>query len=396
MAIQVSLESPAWLDDGHWRLEFRCESVPGPDGEGPLRPERVWLEGPPELPPRDDGSLDPAAPVALLLGMLTGEDVHLAGPVSAILLASINGRVQDILRLWLDCPRITMTADAQVEPVAPSDASTACMFSGGVDSNHVMARFAEDIEHAIAVHGFDLKLDQPRRFEEVLPSLYAGASVFDAPLRVVKTNVRDVLDSRGAWIMHYGAAMAMVAHAVAGPIGRMLWGSSSSFDSPCHYGSHPLLDSLWSTPAMKTQDDGSDRRRAEKVEDLTDRPDVLRNLRVCWIHTGQGLNCGECEKCLRTMVALKLNGVLEQVPFNTKLTPEKIAALRFWDGGGPFMWRQVLRRMRDENILPEYAAAIEQAMFDSTPKPEGWAPRRTLLERVKRRVPRSVSRLLRR
>ena len=147
---------------------------------------------------------------------------------------------------------------------------------------------------------------------------------------------------------------------------------------------------------MQIRDDGSDRRRNEKVADLADRPDILNHLRVCWLHTGRGLNCGSCEKCLRTMMCLKMNGVLEHANFNAPLTPEKVAAIRLWGGGGDFMWGKMLDEMKTRGELPDYVAAIEQAFFDSTPKPVGWVPKRTLRQHLSRRVPQQLRRILHR
>jgi hypothetical protein len=47
--------------------------------------------------------------------------------------------------------------------------------------------------------------------------------------------------------------------------------------------------------------------RWQKLERLAQEPGALGILRVCW--QDKGFNCGRCEKCLRTMVLLRILGL---------------------------------------------------------------------------------------
>jgi hypothetical protein len=70
-------------------------------------------------------------------------------------------------------------------------------------------------------------------------------------------------------------------------------------------GSHPLTDPLLSTDATRVVHDGLE-LRSEKVRYLVAAGAPLADLRVC--NRFSSYNCGVCEKCLRTMVALELYG----------------------------------------------------------------------------------------
>ena len=50
--------------------------------------------------------------------------------------------------------------------------------------------------------------------------------------------------------------------------------------------------------------DGAEARRCDKLRRLAESAPALKGLRVCW--QDAGFNCGRCEKCLRTMIALHL------------------------------------------------------------------------------------------
>ena len=79
----------------------------------------------------------------------------------------------------------------------------------------------------------------------------------------------------------------------------------------------------------------------ERLLEIAHEPAVWKFLRVCWKNNSQELNCGRCEKCVRTMVSLAAAGVLpkcETFPGRDEL-PARIESLTnlhpneylFWD-----------------------------------------------------------------
>jgi hypothetical protein len=76
-------------------------------------------------------------------------------------------------------------------------------------------------------------------------------------------------------------------------------------------GSHPVLDHLWPTEMLEIVHDGAEATRTDKVVHQIGRSRLaLETLSVCW-RSEPAHNCGICEKCLRTMVALEMAGTLE-------------------------------------------------------------------------------------
>jgi hypothetical protein len=73
-------------------------------------------------------------------------------------------------------------------------------------------------------------------------------------------------------------------------------------------GSHPMLDPLWSTKAVEILHDGCEASRLDKVRCIQGDPLARKLLRVCWRNVGREMNCGVCEKCVRTRICLEIVG----------------------------------------------------------------------------------------
>ena len=90
---------------------------------------------------------------------------------------------------------------------------------------------------------------------------------------------------------------------------------ASSFDAAfLHkpWGSHPQLDSYFSSSHFQTEHIGTEMTRIEKVALVADWPAGLQNIRVCQNDSSGSWNCGTCEKCIRTMVMLESLGKLRE------------------------------------------------------------------------------------
>ena len=70
--------------------------------------------------------------------------------------------------------------------------------------------------------------------------------------------------------------------------------------------------------------DGARHARFQKVRELASWPTALAALRVCPGNPGNELNCGVCEKCLRTRLELLAAGVEETATLGASLAPGRI------------------------------------------------------------------------
>jgi hypothetical protein len=88
--------------------------------------------------------------------------------------------------------------------------------------------------------------------------------------------------------------------------------ASYTYDTLFPWGTHPLLDPLWSTEGLEFVHFGCGASRAEKVTLVAESDTALRHLRVCYENPDSAYNCGVCEKCVRTKLSLYAVGALEK------------------------------------------------------------------------------------
>jgi hypothetical protein len=133
-------------------------------------------------------------------------------------------------------------------------------------------------------------------------------------------------------------------------------------------GNHPLLDPCWSSEALEFVHDGLEATRIEKVRLIAQDERALGWLRVCVRPTEDSLNCGRCEKCLRTMINLHAVGALERCPmFPSKIEPRRIARLDVVNVNHQVFFEQNIRALKerpsDARIVRALQTAIKRSHF---------------------------------
>ena len=255
---------------------------------------------------------DPFLVAALIPAMRLGRPIQVNGTVSRSLLEAVP-QIEQIFHAWYpDLHAVSVHARAAVPP-GPGGAGVACFFSGGVDSFYTLLTRREEISHLIFVHGFDLKLDKVRFREHVSQMLHGIAQELGKPLVEVETNLRSFSDGHARWAQEYfGAALASVVLLLGSQFRKVFIPASVTYAELYPWGSHPLVDPLWSTEATRIVHDGCEATRVDKVARIADSDTVRGSLRVCWENRHDQYNCGQCEKCVRTMVSLRAVGVLDK------------------------------------------------------------------------------------
>jgi hypothetical protein len=275
--------------------------------------------------------------VGCVSALLRGEQrIAVEGGVDPQLLNGL-GVVMRTLKAWqpqlFPYPLPRIEADAAL-PVAPDPRAGAGMFfSGGLDSLATLRanRLAFAPGHpqyfrtGVFVSGLQTEVDA--NSDEIARSLDAVG--LDACLEIltVETNARLVEADWPLWTRATEASVfASVAHALAGGLSRMTLASSMDLGNLKPHGSHPVLDSWFSSESMRIQHDDVTLTRLDKTRLIADWPVALHNLRVCNLPPRRQLNCGACDKCVRTMLELYAAGVLDQsYSFATRrLTAEMI------------------------------------------------------------------------
>jgi hypothetical protein len=200
----------------------------------------------------------------------------------------------------------------------------AIFLSGGMDSLAALKRIVDAYapthpaypRDALLVHGFDIggvveRGAKVHVFERARAAMTPVAAAAGLTLVPVYTNIRHLCDDRDLWLnQFFGAVLAAAAHALAARI-NLAW-LASSYDIPHLHpcGSHPLLDPTYGSSDLEIRHRDVGLSRLEKINIVAGWEVAFQNFRVCLANLPDRLNCGRCEKCVRTMLELEALGLL--------------------------------------------------------------------------------------
>ena len=316
----------------------------------------LWFD----LPAAVAGEVEPSAnaflPSALAHAMQKGERrVVIDGAVCPRHLEGLR-TVAAIFSWWypeLTAPQIETTV-ATSAPTPTARRSAICL-SGGVDAfaalqeNHLTIPrdhpgFLQDALLYFGLNSYDFDTGpagaEPNRerllaFDAHRQRLEKFGEQTGVTLIPVRTNVRALYASWKEWrAVGLTAALVAAAHALPHRV-RALTIASNGLGISSHWiGTHPMLDPHFSSLALDVRTMHSTLPRWEKVRRVAEWPEALAALRVCFMIDipGDGtLNCGRCEKCVRTMLELLLCGALGRASTFPRddVTPDMIMAIPF-------------------------------------------------------------------
>ncbi|WP_057833109.1 hypothetical protein [Colwellia sp. TT2012] len=286
-----------------------------------------------ELPDNYNVSLsgNPWFACLLPLAVTLGEDLTISLPIDPLLLNATD----DLIKLWKtwypQLHNIKIFAETAVAPQQTKDCAT--FFSSGVDSYFTTVRHP-NAKYMLITRGFDMPYSYVDEFDVHCARIAKSAQECGGELIPTATNIRDTRWSRCHWeLLGHGPALNAIALLFEQHFGEVFIPSSYEYKILHPWGSHPMVDNLFTTSNVHFIHDGCGYSRTEKIKKLCQYDHVLKNLHVCFrgsdgLGQDQG-NCCNCEKCYRTMVVLELLGKLEQATLfnNAPLTPEKLTLL---------------------------------------------------------------------
>ena len=220
--------------------------------------------------------------------------------------------IQDIYCMW-----DTSLHRTEIENVIPVPRTSSIenrvgtFFSGGVDSFYTFLKHQDEITDLIFVHGLDIQLNDTILREKTSKKIREVASNFGKNIIEIETNIREILDYYVDWgFLGHGAALTAIGHLLFPKFCRIYIAATHTYADLFPWGSHPVLDHLWSSESLEFIHDGCEATRVKKVSLISRYEIALQSLRVCWKNPNSSYNCGRCEKCLRTMINLKANNAL--------------------------------------------------------------------------------------
>jgi len=287
------------------------------------RPEILWFDVPETHGKEVGDSGDPWTLALLPAAYYWREPLEVAAPVDLVLLQNV-GEIQRIWNSWTPLFQPVPVLAATQSIAAPErEGRVGLFFSAGVDSFFTMLHYdaAERrqtppkprlVDDLIYVWGYDIPLAHREAWEQKRTALAEVARESGKHFLPIVSNLRETRLRKLPWgrVMH-GPALGAAGLLLGRRYGRLLISSGGKMADLYPHGSHPRVDPLFSTSGTEMIRYRGDSDRFEKTAYIAESELVLRHLQVCWVG-GTAKNCGRCEKCLRTLLALDLIGKREQ------------------------------------------------------------------------------------
>lgn len=275
---------------------------------------------------RGDGSylstsFEPFVVGVLMLAMSLGEDIKIQGSLSPKLIYGLK-QYQQYFHYWFKDKLHVIDIVAKTDESRSESSrkkAVASFFSGGVDSfytvwSHLSERekvVANRLTHSVFIHGFDIPLNDGRTFEVSFRRYEKIMRQLGIQMIGVRTNLKELLiHCKVGWGMTHGTALGAVGLLGHDLVSRFYIPSTQKYAVTEPWGSNPIVDPMLSLDDLDFVHHGAHMARLDKISVIGKWPMAYDALRVCWLRPDGLRNCGRCEKCLRTMMALEIEGSL--------------------------------------------------------------------------------------
>lgn len=304
-----------------------------PDAEGYFRIKGVmewnegrrfelWVDVPSQYADFLSDTGNPWLAAMLPMASSIGEDIELSIPVDALFLENSLG----ILAIWQDWyPELKrVNIHCPIKSWEPQlEKKAAAFFSGGIDSFFTLARRLPEnnygiqsvgrVDDLLTVWGFDVRVHENDQFSQLEAMLKKCADTIGLNHLSVRTNLRDLekyIPFKDLWRrLGQCAGLGFVSLILEKRYGSVALGSTKAYGNLTPWGTHPLIDVLFSTSNLKIVHDGACFSRDQKTDLVAKFPPAYKSLHVCFA-TGS-YNCSQCDKCYRTMMTFDALGYRE-------------------------------------------------------------------------------------
>ena len=336
----------------------------------------IWFEVSGGILPPPLEVYDFAAIAMIYIGMRSGRDVHIAGPVTRQCLRGLA----EFQELWINWrlpgySRVEITADTIVDGQAGvsevTDGTGIFAYSGGIDGACAFLRHAGDdlgvrkIKPAgvMLMHGFDIPVSDDAWFAKAEEDARQGLHEFDIPFCIVRTNWRDF--HFGHWALEHGAGLFAALHQFSGAVGWGVIGANEDYRNiVIPWGTSALFNHFFSGGCFSIHTECSGMTRCERVEKVCEYPEVAKHIRVCWENKVAGLNCGKCEKCIRTKLNFMAVGY-DPVCFDRPPTALEILGVKARERMKITYLHEILDEAKARNLPLKFRAPVFLLMVKS-------------------------------
>ena len=270
----------------------------------------------------DPGILQiPAVAGVITVAWAVGADVYVE-ELDKTYFDSLN-KIKTVLKRWH--PNFSFS-HVNVENVVSSrfqNTGSGLLFTSGIDSITSYIKHRQDRPALIYIWGAEVRFDDKEKWRKVRIILSDFAGKEKAKLHVIRSNIPRI-DNRHVLLREFGldwwlqVSHSIVLTGLCAPLAStagiktVLIASHSAGDFKSQFGSEPEVDNNISWGDIKVVHDNFEMSRQLKLRCLL--KDYVRThgyifLKVCNNTRRPESNCGNCEKCLRTIGELALEGI---------------------------------------------------------------------------------------
>lgn len=333
-------------------------------------PHELWFRFPesyqPYLTERSDGFVTSL----LMLAMYLNEPLQVRGAISERLAYGMQEWQRVFFALAPKQLNLVELDFQKLEKARNHDTlGKACSaFSGGLDSLFTLYHHlpqnqpipAAWLTHALFIHGFDIRLYQEERYNELFEIYEQELEQLGITLLTAQTNAYQFSQLRLKWELAHGGPLIGTALMLGKLLGRFYTNSTSAYSMLNDiFGSSPLSDHLLSSETLEIIHYGAAEMRVTKFPQVADWPVAQRILRVC-VDAGSSHganNCGKCVRCLINIIRLETLGILPKFktfpqPFNHKSILKLAFAEDIFPTSNLILLRAALSRRRWDIAIP--------------------------------------------
>jgi hypothetical protein len=327
----------------------------------------IWFRLPSQALPALLGNLDPFVLAVLFSAMEAQADLEIHGEVSPSLLDNL-AEFQKAWTLWLPekYHRIEFSANSERNQLPVTRDGVILAFSGGVDStfsawqhrpNPVEPR-QKKLVAGVMVHGFDIPVDQPEVFSRAAEKSRNMLASIGVSLIPVSTNLRDLHND---WGDSHGAALAACLILFQRQFNTGLIASSNPYNYlRFPWGSNLITDPMLSNDSFLIINDGSGFDRVEKMRQISQWPEAMQYLRVCWEGMRKDRNCCRCVKCVGAMLGFRAIGQESVTAFPYDISNREIRHLKYKDFRS---MRRNIALLSSANFSPATLRSLKLSLF---------------------------------
>ena len=359
---ELFIDPPAAVADN--RTEFSCRLV---ENNNDIR--RIWFRFPREFSDQLTTRADPFILATLVYSVGRFSRMRVHGEVSDGLLANLADFQEAFAALRKrSVKRTEYLPTRTISASGTQSTGGITAFSGGVDScfsafQHTAVSTIgpkRALKAALMMHGFDIPLSDPATFSR--SAARSRHLTDDAGLTLFcgATNIREL---PLPWEEYFATAVAASLSFFQSTYAFGLIPSCHDWHH-AHFdnGSNPLMDPLLSSLSFQLIHDGAGYGRIEKLRHLAQWPAALRHLRVCWQGQQLDRNCCRCEKCVRTMLMLRLCGVTQCEAFPEELDLRQLETLVIKSTGAMDEFAYLLAEAHQRGINEPWVAPATTAL----------------------------------